>query len=284
MDKETKSFVFKKKLFGGEVEIVIFGEDEKKIGQAVDLAYKEALRLQKIFNFYDDESELSRLNLERKIDASQELLEVVTKAEVMKELTKGNYDVTLGKTIKERKAGKAVKNLECGELEVEGGTITLKKEGVLIDLGSIAKGFITDRFGEDLKTKGCGDFMIDSRGDILFSGRRKYVIKVQHPRKKEDFLCKIGLMNEGVATSGDYNQFYGNYENSHIVNAKDLISVTVVAKTLEEADLFATALFVSDVETRKKILEENPEVKALLVTKDLKQTLFNSFGELIHEN
>lgn len=280
---ESKFFEFKKNLFGKEIEIVIFGEDEKKIEKAADSAHKEALRLHKIFNFYDEESELSKLNRERKIIASQELLELITKAEVMKELTEGSYDVTLGEAIKERKDGKETRNFESGGLEIDGNKICLKKANVLVDLGSVAKGFITDRMGEVLRSNGVREFVIDARGDILYGGSRRHVVEVQHPREKEKILCKIVLTDEAVATSGDYNQYHRSFENSHIINAKELISVTVVAKTLEEADMFATALFVCDPGTRKKILEENPEIQTLVVTKDLNQTMFNGFGELIYE-
>jgi thiamine biosynthesis lipoprotein len=290
MNKSKGHFVFEKKLFGKEIEIIVSGdkEDEKKIEKAVESAYEEGLRLQKIFNFYDDESELSRLNKNRKINASQELLEIIVKAEVMRELTNGKYDVTLGRIIKERKEGKQIKNniltnnLDSGSLKIKGNNIFLEKENVLVDLGSIAKGFITDRMGEVLKSKGVKEFVIDSRGDILYCGSRKHVVEVQHPREKAKILCRLLLSNEAVATSGDYNQYYGKFENSHIINSKDLISVTVVAKTLEEADLFATALFVSDEKTRKILLEENRDIKALTVGKDLKKTMYNGFGELIY--
>lgn len=277
------SFEFEKKLFGGKVWFVVFGEDESRAKKAVNAAYDEGLRLSKVFNFYDFDSELSKLNLKRKIVASREFLEVLLKAEAMKDLTGGSYDATLGRTIKERKDGGVIEKLEFGGLVIEGAEVSLTKEGVLVDLGSIAKGYIADKMGEVLREKGCEDFMIDARGDILFGGEKTQVIEIQHPREADKFLCKIALNGEAVATSGDYNQYNEKFENSHIINSKDAVSVTVVAPTLEEADLFATALFVSDGAIREKILRENEGIRALVVTKDLKQVMYNKFEELIHE-
>ena len=54
----------KNKLFGANVEIVVYGKNiDKKI---LENAYDEGVRLEKIFNFYDETSELSLLNKKRK--------------------------------------------------------------------------------------------------------------------------------------------------------------------------------------------------------------------------
>lgn len=64
------------------------------------------------------------------------------------------------------------------------------------------------------------------------------------------------MADSGVATSGDYNQYDGTFERSHILNATDAVSVTVVAKALEKADLLATAIFVSDRKQIEKIMKK----------------------------
>ena len=64
------------------------------------------LRLQKIFNFYDSESELSILNAKRRLEVSDDLLKVIKKAIKFSLLTNGRYDISLGKNMLERKTGK----------------------------------------------------------------------------------------------------------------------------------------------------------------------------------
>ena len=82
----TSECAFKGKLFGREIEIVIYGVNEKKSAKIFEEVYKEALRLEKIFNFYDNNSELSKLNKKRKMNISQELAEVLTKSLVFCEM------------------------------------------------------------------------------------------------------------------------------------------------------------------------------------------------------
>jgi FAD:protein FMN transferase len=278
---------FKKELFGGEIEFKIYASDESSIkdfvGEIIEQMYDEALRLQKIFNIYDKESELSLLNEKRKLKVSRELIEVIRLALKFSQFTKGEYDISLGKNILQRKKGEKVKKSQCSykNIKINGNEVILNSKDVLIDLGSIAKGFITDKLGKFLKEKGIEDFIINSKGDLIFSGQYDYPVKVQHPRDKEKILFTLSVKNAAVATSGDYNQFYGSFKNSHIINQKEFISITIVAPTLTEADVYATALFVSDKKGRERIIKMNKNIKILLVDKNLNILMFNNFEELI---
>lgn len=279
-----KSLTFKKKLFGGEIEFVIYNSDMANTTKITEEAYKEALRLQKIFNFFDENSELSVLNKKRKMKVSAELLHVLKKALNASKLTCGRYDLTIGNEILKRKQGFATSKSKCSykDLEITSDTVYLKNKNALIDLGSMAKGYITDKIGKFMQNKGLKEFMIDSRGDILFVGKLIHVLGIQHPRKKNSSICSIKVNNLGVATSGDYNQFYGNYEVSHILNRdEDVISTTVVAKSLEDADLFASVLFVSNKTKRSKIMRKNKKIKALVIKRNLSSEFYNNFEKSI---
>ncbi len=277
---------FKEKLFGGEIEVILYGLNNIKANEIMSKFYSEALRLQKIFNFFDTESELSKLNKMRKMKVSKELLEVLNKSLELSKLTHGDYDVSIGKEISERKNHENVNkiNVSYKDIKISGDKIILKKKDVLIDLGSIAKGYITDKLGDFLKSHGVGEFLIDARGDILCSGNYEHVIGVQNPREEKENVNLIKIKNQAVATSGDYKQFDKNYENSHIINQKNIISVTVVAPTLEEADVFSTAIFVSSEKDRKKILKKNKNIKVLTLDKELNKEMFNRFEELIYKD
>jgi thiamine biosynthesis lipoprotein len=272
---------FKKELFGKEIEIIIYDVDIEIARDIIEEAYKEALRLQKKFNFFDGESELSILNKKRKLKVSDELLKVIKRGLEFSKITNGKYDIAIGKRILQRKTGlEETEESSYKDIEINGNDITLKREA-MIDLGSIAKGYITDRIADFLKSKGVENFIIDSRGDIIAYGNYEYLVEIQHPRKKNEKFYRIKIKNGAVATSGDYNQFYGNFEKSHIINSGEIISLTVVANTLEEADVYSTALFVADEEIREKMIKNNKGVKVLMIMKDLKSKAYNKFKDLI---
>lgn len=278
---------FKKPLFGGTIEFIVYTEEKEKARASVEEAYKEALRLQKIFNFFDTTSELSELNKKRQMQVSKELFEVIETALGFAEITGGQYDVSLGKEIlmRKEKGGSEQTNATYKEIKLDKKTrrVCLENSEIILDLGSIAKGYITDRLADFLESKNLREFLIDSRGDIIVAGKSFHVIEIQNPRDKNKNLFALKLKNQAVATSGDYMQFKENFANSHIINQKDLISVTVVAPNLEIADVLATAIFVSDKKSMGNISKKFPEVRFMTIDKNLNKEFFNNMEELLYD-
>ena len=157
----------------------------------------------------------------------------------------------------------------------------LSHPDVLIDLGSVAKGYIADRMAQYMKSKGVLSGLIDARGDIVVFGKRDSIIEIAHPRKPDESITKINIKNHGVATSGDYNQYDKSFDKSHIINQKNYISVTVIAPTLMQADLYATALFVLHESEVEKFAHQNKKIKALCIDKMMRSKKFNGFEEII---
>ncbi|MEI6849672.1 MAG: FAD:protein FMN transferase [archaeon] len=270
-----------KPLLGDKIEITVY-DIEPLIGELLlDETYVYAQELQKIFNLYDPSSELSKLNRERKIIASRELLEVIKKGLEYSELTKGKYDITLGKQTLERKSNKEISKITGSykDIKISGNVIELTHEDILIDLGSIAKGYIVDKIIKFLKIQGIESGFVNARGDMASFGKEEK-IEIQHPRDKDKTIIPFRIKDQAVATSGDYNQFNENYENSHILGKEDIISATIVADTCMEADAFATIVMVTNNEERKTILAKNPKIKAQLIDKELKTYEYNNFISL----
>ena len=151
-----KELLFEKELVGDKITISLYDIDPVLAEPLLEETYKEAKRLEKIFNFYDKGSELSLLNKRRKLKVSNELLEVISKALIYSKLTSGDYDISLGKNFIERKSNKNLTKLSCSykNIIIDGNEISLNHEDVLIDLGSIAKGYIVDKIIEFLKKRG----------------------------------------------------------------------------------------------------------------------------------
>jgi len=273
-------------LFGGECSLVIYGSDFIWESIAFDDFYKEALRLQKIFNFYDNESELSQLNKKREMKVSDELFEVILKAKKYSELSNGKYDISTGKIILQRKNGEEISKSNCSYkdiiLDEKNKKITLTNSDVLIDLGSIAKGYITDKLSEYLFDLGLEDFLIDSRGDMRVNGEHEEKLEIQHPRNKDKGIFPFVLKNSSVATSGDYNQYIDSYEQNHIVGDTDFISVTVISKTASDADVLASVIYLEGTHNFKKIIntitdtiKDIKDIQVVAFDKDLKNYQYN---------
>jgi len=273
-----------KEMFGKTAEIVLFDVDNDIAQSVLGDAYLKGLQLQKIFNLYDTNSELCRLNKTRRMRVSRDLLFVLNKAISFCQMSGGEYDVAFGNDIIARKEGKSnsrtKKNSYVGIEMSSDGYVTLQMQEIFIDLGSIAKGHIVDKMVECLKKEGVLSGLVDGRGDIRVFGKEQ-VIGIQHPRKKDGLIASIALKDQAVATSGDYNQFHKTHKNSHIINSKDLVSVTVVADDLMTADAFATVIFVSSKKSRERLLKTHKKIKAMMVDDTMAITYANGFERIL---
>ncbi len=269
----------KKPLFGKEVEFFLPDMDKTLITPVVEAAYDEGLWLSKIFKLYDEKSELSQLNKKRELNVSKEFLEVLKRSLEMCKETGGAYDVSLGRLFLARKRKENEPRLSCSfkDIEIKKNIVKLTHKDVLIDLGSIAKGYIADKMADYIREQGIEAGVVNARGDIVVFGDEPLLIGIQNPRKKEELMGKIRLLDESIATSGDYNQFNKDYKKSHIINSKDAISVSVVAKTLLEAEVYSTALFVVDKKSRQKLLSKNKSIKALVIDNNMNAEFYNGF-------
>jgi thiamine biosynthesis lipoprotein len=269
-------------MFGKEVEIILYDIDEIIAEPILEDLNREGLRLQRIFNLYDPKSELSELNRKRKAEVSPELAAVLEKALHYCHLSDGAYDISKGNEFLARKKGIDAPKVRCTfkDIKLRDYHVELLNKDVLIDLGSIAKGYIADKLIDFADGLGIRSIYVDARGDIRIRGSHSETVAVQHPRDPSRRINPIMLKDSAVATSGDYNQYYKSYSSSHIIGQKNLISVTVVCESLMDADAFATLFFVMGRKGSEKIIRENPGLKVFFIDTDMKEYPYNGFEKL----
>jgi len=272
----------KMNLMGGEVEVVIYDIPENAAGRFFKEIEFEALRLQRVFNLFDPASELSLLNRQRTIDASEELAEVVSLALPYCEASGGAYDLSHGRKFLARKTGGQLPETNCSyrDIAVEGGKISLLHPDVIVDLGSIAKGYVGDRIVGHMRRMGLRSGFVDARGDMRVFGRHVEVVRIQHPRDRGRMSNPFVLDDMACATSGDYNQYWGSYEESHLVGGGDFISATVAAPTLAEADALATCVFLAGWGGADELMGRFKEAKAYVFDREMKGQSYNGFDTM----
>lgn len=155
--------------------------------------------------------------------------------------------------------------------------VRFAQPGMAIDLGGIAKGTAIDAAARELRKNGVKDFMIDAGGDLAIHSsaltRGKIRIWIRHPRKMDSLFGYFFLDSGYVATSGDYEQFFeqNGKRYCHIINPKtgypdsDVMSVTVLAKTAELSDAYATAIFVMGREKGIAFAKRHPELQVVIL-------------------
>lgn len=151
--------------------------------------------------------------------------------------------------------------------------------GLGLDLGGVAKGWAADRAIRLIARH--GPALVDVGGDIAVSGPRgdgaAWPIGVQDPCGGADPLAVLLIASGGVATSGrDYRRWrQGDVERHHIIDPRtgapaetDLLSVTVVAASVAEAEIAAKAALILGSAAGLSWLEARPWLAGLLVRDD----------------
>lgn len=156
-----------------------------------------------------------------------------------------------------------------------------------IDMGAIAKGYIGEKLAERLREAGAGHALLDLGGNIVAVGGKSpetpWRIGLQSPDKSRGaFFAVLSARDESVITSGAYER---NFEKDgkrygHILSVKtgrpvatDVASVTIVDADGARADALCTALFAMGWEGAEAFLRKHPDVHAVLLRDDLRETL-----------
>lgn len=123
-----------------------------------------------------------------------------------------------------------------------GGAFDARLPGRGFDPCAVVKGWSVQRAAQLLRTAGARRFVLNAGGDVVASGG-PWRVGVRHPEQADQLCAVLELTDGAVATSARYER------GDHIVDgrtgrpATGLLSMTVVAASLTEADSVATAAF-----------------------------------------
>ena len=160
---------------GTEIELLV--DAPRAPDWAFDLAEAEFHRLEAVLSRFRPESELSRLNRERRLDAGPDLCRVLELALAARRETGGRFDPTVHDALvaagfdhsfelvpadSEEPAARAVVAAARG-VHLDGSRIELDP-GVHVDLGGIGKGYAAERAAELLAL--AGPCLVNAGGDI----------------------------------------------------------------------------------------------------------------------
>jgi thiamine biosynthesis lipoprotein len=154
--------------------------------------------------------------------------------------------------------------------------------GSRLDFGGIAKGWAAHQAMKRLSVY--GPALVDAGGDIAISGSRRdgslWPVAVADPLRQKDHLGILMLGKKGVATSGkDYRRWQQNSRwQHHIIDPRtglpaetDLLSVTVVAQDVSQAEAAAKTVLILGSDEGLEWLNTQPTMDGILVLEDGRQ-------------
>jgi FAD:protein FMN transferase len=284
---------------GTVVQVTFWTDDEAGAAAAADAAFAEMRRLDELMTTWTDDSEVSRINAaagRAAVKVSAETFTVIQRAVEMSRRSKGLFDVTVGAfqgvwkfdedkdgTIPDAAAVAAARKRIGWKhiaLDKKKRTVKLKRQGMRITLGGIAKGYAVDRATKILWDAGFVDFIFQAGGDMFVSGAKgdkPWVVGIRDPRgERDDTFAVAPVADRSFSTSGDYERGFikDGVRYHHILDprtgqpARATRSVTVMAKDAFTADAWSKVLFIMGADDAMALVEQLDDVEAVFVTDD----------------
>ncbi len=279
------------------VAITAVGCDEGRLAEGVRIAFSEMERLAGILSEWDPRSAVSRVSAragEAAVAVPPELYEVLGAGQRVAALTGGAFDVTWAalaglwrfdapnpRPPDPAEVAKARTLVDYRDLLLDpsGRTAFLRRKGMRIGLGGIAKGYIAAAAADLLVARGIRDVLVAASGDIAArgtNGGRPWRVAIRDPRREDAIVATIDLHDESISTAGDYERcfFSGGVRYHHILDpktgwpARGVASVTVVGKSGVLADGLDDGLFVLGPGPGGRVAAATAGIGALFVGED----------------
>ncbi len=249
---------------------------------------------------YRDDSELSRLNRAahlHPVAMSEDLYAVVERAIAIGIATGGVYDVASGSLSAAWGFTRGPKRVPTREdlleararagqghltFDAENRCVSFDREGILVNLGSIGKGYAIDEAAGAIRAYPWPTSALIHGGQSSvyalgsppndFAGRWR--VSLRNPFDPSRPLGTIRLRNRGLGTSGAAFQRFeeGGRLYGHIIDPRTgeppetgPESVSVLAPTAAEADALSTAFFLMGVARAREFVANRPDLGVIFV-------------------
>ena len=259
--------------------------DDETLSGAFELCEK----LEKVLSRTVSGSDVDRLNsTDGFVSVSEDTLKTVERAVYFSDLSGGKFDITIcsvselwdfkNQVVPSRdEIAEALKNVDYHSIEINANEISL--HGKKIDLGGIAKGYITDRVRDYLADRDVKKALINLGGNIGMIG--KYSIGIKKPFENSA-IATVELQDKSVSTSGIYERYIKKDGKlyHHVLDPEtghgaenELASVTVIGNSSLDCDALSTVCLLSGTEDGLNIIENTAYTEAVFIDRDNNITL-----------
>jgi thiamine biosynthesis lipoprotein len=224
------------------LDVLLFGESENQLVEVWAEAERELNRLEKMFNRFDRESEVAKVNTDaqfRPVELSGELWKVVDECQGFHAKTDGNFDITLS-------------NFKHLIIMEESQSVQFDKYGMLIDFGGIAKGYALKKVRNIIQKADIQRALLNfGNSSVLAVGTHPYGdtwnIGVNNPFDNK-LLTTISLCDTSMSVSGNspQNKRHIYSKDSNFIEENKI--ATIVMDNPVDAEVVTTAWMASQEE------------------------------------
>lgn len=314
---ELTLYRFTEPCMGTTCQINLYSMNKEEASRGANAAFLRMKQLDRIMSDYNPESELRQLCRRSgtgPVSVGDDLFKVLTRAKEVSELSNGAFDITVGPVVKLwRRARKSIQMPDKEELEAAlklvgyqsmvldplKKTVWLKKTGMILDLGGIAKGYAADESLNVLRKMGISSALVAMGGDVALGdappNAKGWKVGIAPVLEEGDAASRyMVLANCAVSTSGDTEQYVeiGGKRYSHLVNPKtgiglsERISVSIVAPHGIDSDSLTKVVSILGMVKGMELVAKVPGISCRVVTRknDLLEVKKSDNFPIVHEN
>ena len=166
------------------------------------------------------------------------------------------------------------------KVKLENGKVIKQDPRTMLSCSAVAKGYSVDVVAHLLDRKGIKNYMVDIGGEVVVKGKNAtgdlWRIGINKPYDdslavKQDIQTILNLTDVGMATSGNYRNYYykDGKKYAHTIDPRtgypvqhSILSSTVIAEDCMTADALATSFMVMELEEAEKFCKANPMIDA----------------------
>ncbi len=288
-------------LLGTYVRIRVYDEGKES---ALKPAFDRVKELGDKITINQKGSEIDEVNEQagiKPVKVSDDVYTLVKRAYEYSQDSQGGFDMAIGAITQLWRIGfddarkpsqeeidQALKLVDYHKIELNDKEkmVYLKEKGMIIDLGAIAKGYITDEVVKVLKKQGVTTAIVDLGGNVYVLGysprgeNQDWTVGIQDPNMaRGSVLGSIKERNKTLVTSGIYERYLevDGKKYHHLFDPKtgypfdnDIASVTIITDKSIDGDGLSTAVFSMGVKKGLEYVESelNNGTEAIFVTKD----------------
>ena len=281
-----RKFEYHGDAMGTVISVYVWTDDEAKAAKSAQVVFDEMKRIDKVMTTWTDDSEVSHINAaagDKPVQVSDETYTVIERAQDVSKRTKGIFDITVGAfkglwkfdqdmdgTLPDPKDVKLrLQNIGYRDVILDKAkkTVFLRRKGMSITLGGIAKGYAVDKCVKLLYDQGLTSFMVQAGGDMFVAGKKgndPWVVGIRDPRGPRDQMFAVAPVEDhSFSTSGDYERGFvkDGVRYHHILDPRTGMpahasrSVTIRAKDAFTADAWSKVMFILGWQEGLKVIE-----------------------------
>lgn len=294
-------------LMGTYIVLRVYDEGKEEV---LDLAIQRIEELDEKLSSNDSNSEIDAINQaagKYAVEVSEEVYSLIKTSAEFSSIPNSGFDYTVGTVTDLWRIGfddarvpsdaeiQSVLPLvdhEKVELNDEERTVYLLEEGMRIDLGAIAKGYIADEVVVVFEEHDVTTAIIDLGGNVVVMGNSPtrdtggFNVGVQDPfSSRGEIIGSINLKDKTVVTSGIYERYIedGDKKYHHLMNPQtgypfenNLAGVTIITDKSVDGDAYSTVVFGFGLEEGLEFVNQQDGVEGVFVSVD--KEIFTSDG------